>query len=290
MHSTLIHIGYPKSGTTWFQNRFYPAVKNAEFIPRKEVQDHIIRPYAIGFDPKAANKHFLNRGSPKIIICEELLMASVRSGGFNGFILKDLAHRLKTVFPEGQIVIFIRNQLEMIASAYGQYLKGGGRDGIDEYLYHRNDKFYVGLTRFSFNYLAYDRIIDFYSTLFPGAVSIFPFERFLANRPAFLEAYSKSFNLDVNISTLDMNSMNKRLNSPSYTKWRNRLRIPKKISLSRLSGGRLTHETLFRRRRTPEEILGSKNYEYAWKFYRECNQKLISVHGMEDIGDYDYPL
>ena len=117
MNSPLIHIGYPKSGTTWFQKNFYPNVKNAGYIPRNDVQDHIIRPYAIGFDTTESAQFFNQEQDNNLIICEELLLASVRSGGFNGFVTKEIGHRLKSIFPNAIIVIFIRNQVDLIASA-----------------------------------------------------------------------------------------------------------------------------------------------------------------------------
>jgi hypothetical protein len=290
MNSPLIHIGYPKSGTTWFQHNFYPKVRNAVYISRKDVQDHIIRPYAIGFDADGSI-HFFNQWKENfIIICEELLLASVRSGGFNGFVTKEIGLRLKTIFPEARIVIFIRNQIDLIASAYSQYIKGGGREGIDEYLFHSKARFYVDLFQFSFKYLEYDRMLQFYQDLFGERLSIFTFEKFTRDRSGFLVDYANTFKLDVKTQELDLEPKNKRLNLPAYTRWRNRLRIPPKLSMSYFTGGRLDHESLFRRRRSPEEILGRKNTNYIQQYFRESNQKLIDLFGLEDIRELGYPL
>jgi hypothetical protein len=290
MNSPLIHIGYPKSGTTWFQNNFYPRVRNAVYIPRKDVQDHIIRPYAIGFDADASLRFFNQQKENSIIICEELLLASVRSGGFNGFVTKEIGHRLKSIFPEARIVIFIRNQIDLIASAYGQYIKGGGREGIDDYLFHSKARFYVDLFQFSFKYLEYDRIMQFYQDLFGERLHIFTFEKFVRDSSGFLVDFANVFKLDINVEELDMEPRNKRLNTPTYTRWRNRLRIPPKLSLSNLTGGRFDHESVFTSRKSPEEILGPKNTNYIQQYYRESNQKLIDLFGLEDIREYGYPL
>jgi hypothetical protein len=290
MNSPLIHIGYPKSGTTWFQQNFYPYVENAVYIPRKDVRDYIIRPYAIGFDATKSVSFFNQWKDKDIIICEELLLASVRSGGFNGFVTKEIGHRLKTIFPEARIIIFIRNQIDLIASAYGQYIKGGGREEIDEYLFHSKAKFYVDLFQFSFRYLEYDMMLRFYQDLFGKQIYIFPYEKFAHDRSGFLAEFINIFKLGINLERLDMDPKNIRLNTPAYTKWRNRLRIPVKLSMSNLTGGRLNHESVFRRRRSPEEILGHKNTEYIQQYYKESNQKLIEVFGLEDIREFGYPL
>jgi hypothetical protein len=290
MNSPLIHIGYPKSGTTWFQKNFYPNVKNAGYIPRKDVQDHIIRPYAIGFDATESARFFIQERDNNLIICEELLLASVRSGGFNGFVTKEIGHRLKSIFPNAIIVIFIRNQVDLIASAYGQYIKGGGREGIDDYLFHSKAKFYVDLFQFSFKYLEYDRMLSFYQGLFGKNLHIFPFERFTSNRLDFLSDFIKIFKLDIDLEELDLEPKNKRLNTLSYKKWRNRLRIPEKLSVSNITGGRLNHESIFKRRKSPEEILGNKNSDYIKQYYKESNQTLIDLFGLKDIREFEYPL
>jgi hypothetical protein len=290
MNSPLIHIGYPKSGTTWFQKSFYPYVRNAIYIPRKDVQDHIIRPYAIGFDASESINFFNNWKNKDIIICEELLLASVRSGGFNGFVTKEIGYRLKSIFPDASIVIFIRNQIDLIASAYGQYIKDGGREGIDEYLFHPKAKFYVDLFHFSFKYLEFDRMLRFYKFLFGKQIHIFPFERFARDRSGFLEAFKNRFKLDVNLNELDLDPKNKRLNTPTYTRWRNRLRIPVSMSISNLTGGRLNHESVFKRRKSSEEILGHKNTHFIQQYYKDSNQKLIDLFGLEDIRGFGYPL
>lgn len=290
MNSPLIHIGYPKSGTTWFQKNFYPYVRNARFIPRKEIQDHIIKPYALDFDPDSAIQYFHPGDGSRILICEELLLASVRSGGFNGFVIKEIGHRLKSTFPEGKIIIFVRNQIDLIASAYGQYIKDGGRSGIDQYLYHTNAKFYVNFSRFSFQYLEYDRVLDFYRKLFGDNVFVFTFEKFVRNKTGFLDDFCKTFNLEIDIDKLDFSEKNRRLNTPSYLKWRNRLRIPRKVSISRITGGALTHETVFRNRNSAQKILGKKNTQYIKQYYRKSNQRLIDVYGMDEVHELGYPL
>ena len=255
------------------------------------MQDHIIRPYAIGFDASESVR-FFNRWKDNntIIICEELLLASVRSGGFNGFVTKEIGHRLKTIFPDARIVIFIRNQIDLIASAYGQYIKDGGRERIDEYLFHSKAKFYVDLFQFSFKYLEYDLMLRFYQDLFEKQIHIFPYEKFASDRSGFLEAFKNKFKLDVNLDALDLEPKNKRLNTPTYTRWRNRLRIPVSMSISNLTGGRFNHESVFKKRKSSEEILGHKNTHYIHQYYKESNQKLIELFGLEDIRGFGYPL
>ena len=41
MPRPIVHIGYHKTATTWFQKHFYPCVRNARFVARERVRDEI---------------------------------------------------------------------------------------------------------------------------------------------------------------------------------------------------------------------------------------------------------
>ena len=41
----LIHIGYPKTASTWFRNQFYSKLSNVNYLDREEVKKLIIEPY-----------------------------------------------------------------------------------------------------------------------------------------------------------------------------------------------------------------------------------------------------
>ena len=37
MTKSIIHIGYPKTATSWLQREFFPKVNNISIIPKKEI-------------------------------------------------------------------------------------------------------------------------------------------------------------------------------------------------------------------------------------------------------------
>ena len=134
----ILHIGMPKTGTTWFQNIFYPNINNYTYINRNIISKLFISPRAFDFKSDfVANEieKVANKVNP-FIICEEVLSGAMQSGALHGFMTKENAYRLHETFPEAQIIIFIREQKSIIASMYQQYIKIGGNYSIDEYLYH----------------------------------------------------------------------------------------------------------------------------------------------------------
>ena len=60
--------------------------------------------------------------------------------------------------------------------------------------------------------------------------------------------------------------------------------------MSNITGGRFNHESIFMKRKSPEEILGNKNTDYIKQYYKESNQKLIDLFGLADIREFGYPL
>lgn len=52
-----------------------------------------------------------------------------------GALSKEFAERIYSAFPRARIVIVIRNQLDIIAAAYAQYIKQGGTHKPEHFLY-----------------------------------------------------------------------------------------------------------------------------------------------------------
>jgi len=129
MSRPIVHIGYHKTGTSWFQKNFYPRVRNAGYLGRQAVRDAFLNTTAFAFDPDKAAEVLSAETDGRPIICEEDLSGHYYNGGCLESLSKDIAYRIHAVYPQAQIVIFIRNQLDMIRSTYLQYIRSGGTEG-----------------------------------------------------------------------------------------------------------------------------------------------------------------
>ena len=49
MAGRLVHIGYHKTATTWFQRRFYPQTRNVELVERRRIAEAFLAPRALEF-------------------------------------------------------------------------------------------------------------------------------------------------------------------------------------------------------------------------------------------------
>lgn len=213
MNAPLFHIGYHKTATSWFQQVFYPRVRNRRYVPQVKVRSAFLAPHALHFDPAQA-RHVIGERYEGLICCEENLTGGLHSGGLAGCQSKDMALRIRAAYPDAHIVIFIRDQVEAIASAYVQYVKGGGTHAIDRYLFggerlgprapERDE-----IPRFRFEHFAYDRLIAHYDTLFgEERVHVYRYEDFRADRRAFLTRYARRHGLDVAIDEIELNIVN----------------------------------------------------------------------------------
>ena len=133
--STIIHIGYPKTASTWFQKSLFPAVENYALVGKTIIEEQLLKPGAFSFDPDECRNFFATRFKEPILISDERFLGSFNLGWNNGAYARELSERLNQVFPEATILMVIRNQADIIASAYAQYIKDGGTISIKRYLY-----------------------------------------------------------------------------------------------------------------------------------------------------------
>lgn len=220
MSRDLIHIGYHKSATTWFQKVYYPRVRNARYIHRDLVKRAFLEDSALHWRAGDARELLdLEAGRP-VILCEEELSGYLHNGGLFGCLSKDMAYRLHAVFPDANIVAFIRRQPDMLAACYAQYIRGGGTFSVRRYLWPQRyligaESRYSKIPRFSFDHFEYLPLMRHYVELFGRErVHVFPYEALAEDSGAFLRAFAQRLDL-----ARDSDSPAGRRRNVSYQPW-----------------------------------------------------------------------
>lgn len=197
----LIHVGYPKTGTSWLQAHLFctsGCAGLAGVATAARINREIVAPNALDFDPELTRLRFEARlrkvedaGSLPVVSAERLSGAP-HAGGYDS---RDLAERLKAVFPEGRVLIAIREQRRMISSLYRQYVRAGGTLSLRSYL-DPPQKGRHSMPSFHLDHLKYDRLIRLYVSLFgEDRVLVLPFELFCEEPREFVSRILRFANL-----------------------------------------------------------------------------------------------
>jgi hypothetical protein len=180
----LIHIGYHKTGSSWLQRFVFSAKAGAGFTRFDKGRDGpintlIVSPNALDFDADAARGRFTEliggateRGLTPVVSSERL-SGHPFTGGYDS---KDLAERLAAVFPDGRVLIVIREQREAVLSTYRQYVKAGGPWKLRQFLDPPVDT-RTRIRLFDSRHFAYHRLIRTYQRLYgEDRVLVLPYE------------------------------------------------------------------------------------------------------------------
>ena len=135
MTKAIIHIGYPKAASTWLKSNFFPSSKRFRMVEENDIIDHIIKPNALTFNQDHSRIFIEKKYRDNIIISESMLSGSLVMTGNNSVYTKEISNRLKSIFPDAQIIIILRNQPEIITSSYLEYIKKGGSYNVNRYLW-----------------------------------------------------------------------------------------------------------------------------------------------------------
>jgi hypothetical protein len=206
----IVHIGFPKTASTWFQKSFYPNVRSPRYVDRDKVNAVFLDANALAFDPEQAREQLgLARGEAGIL-CEEGLCGYLHNGGVDGIVTKEVAERIKATLPDAQIVIFIRSQPKILVAAYQQYVRAGGTYGPKRYFFPKrflkgpNARTYKQ-ARFDVDFFLYSRIIALYDRLFGAErVHVFLFEDFQEGGLDFMRGYAEKLGLDVDWAAVSL--------------------------------------------------------------------------------------
>lgn len=306
--NALIHIGYHKTATNWFQRNYYPKVTNVNYIHRRLVREALLEDSGFQFDVDESRKRLGCLAEDRVILCEEELSGNLHNGGLFGCLSKEVAYRAKSLLPDASVVIFIRNQISMISSVYGQYIKEGGTHTPKRYLFPHDYLTDSGFAPrysplFSFDHFDYLPLIQHYQKVFgQEKVHIYLFEDFRQNLESFMADYASTHDLETNWSNIGLSSVNKSykkavipvarllnrftyrdvidktvlLDIPYFYKLRRNILS----GLNKIPGGKTPN---------PEELLGKEMVTFIEQRYAESNHKIVDELGLP-LQKYNYPL
>lgn len=191
----LLHIGYHKTATTWFQETLFAHHPPfATPVAYKQLARTLVWPHPLHYDARAARAALdaqlktAWRKHKVPVLSAERLSGNPTSGGFDS---KEIAQRIAASFPEGRVWIAIREQGAMVGSYYKQYVQEGGTASLRRLL--AGDGVLKRVPQFRLEHFEYLPLIRHYEKLLGrDQVLVTLYEEFRA-RPADVVARVCSF-------------------------------------------------------------------------------------------------
>lgn len=306
---TIVHIGLPKTASTWFQKNFYPHLRAPRYVPRPAVNAAFLEGDALSFDPARARAMLGMTDGAGGVLCEEGLVGYLHNGGVAGAVTKEVAERIRRTLPEAQIVLFLRAQPGILVAAYQQYVRAGGTHSAHRYFFPKD--YLIGPNaagykqpRFEIDFFAYAPLVGYYDGLFGREnVHIFLYEEFRTGGEDFLRRYAGALGLEV-----DWEAVSTASRHTSYGYWLTQaaralnlftarsvfdktplIHIPGWYPLRRLMLEQLNRTRIFGRPPSLERLVGRKTARWLSDRYAEDNRRLLELRDLP-LERFGYPL
>ncbi|MGE0077761.1 MAG: hypothetical protein AB7S48_07880 [Bacteroidales bacterium] len=294
----VIHIGYPKTATTWFQDEYFPKVENFHFESWKVVNRYFLLSDSFLFEAEKTRIELNPKNKyTNLLFSSEFLTTAINFGWHGGNYSIASAQKLKETYPQAVIVIFLRRQQSLICSAYQQYIKNGGTFSFKKWLYSGEV--------FSFEHLLFDKLIALYDSLFGEEnVKIYLYEDFRENSEHFLETFNANLGFIVDMSSISLKPINKGLRKGVipiqrflnlfYRKPIGRkhfiVHVPGMTSVARQVMKRINRCSIFGGFLSEKNMLSVNDIDYIRKFYSKSNANLANRLGFDAIKKHGYYL
>lgn len=207
--SVFIHIGLPRTATTFFQQNIFSQLKEFEFfgVETANYNEHFNKLQFADdslYDQIGIDQIKEKWVKDKIILSNENF--SGQSLYLNHVNRSLIAHRLKAAFPDAKILIVLRNQIELLTSLYSLVVLWKETRKIDDYIWEpfKNSIYEEGPMSTYFNTVdgyecldGYDYLpfIELYKSLFKD-VKVLLFEDLIHDSQYFSGEVESFFNLE----------------------------------------------------------------------------------------------
>lgn len=221
-----LHIGMPRTATTFLQRQFFPKLEGVEYIGLPYTQINPAFQRLMFADESVYNPHDLQGelqqiGGDKVLFSNENFVGQSLYWHFGN--RTRIAQRLHAAMPQATIILFLRNQPDLLRSAYEIALQDAETKTLSEFVLGQLPQYDLHTYRQKpavdlFDYAEFNTyhsgeraagydfspLIDLYKQLFPR-VEIILFEEFKTNPAAVLQRLTSI--LEVEISDNLINEM-----------------------------------------------------------------------------------
>lgn len=184
-----IHVGYPKTATTFLQKHIFTQLKFHKFIGHKEFVNSGMFDmlWKIERDVDYERIFRFIKQERCFISFEEITGPSMQGA----IIMDEMPKRLRKAFKDDlKILITIRRQDELISSIYLQYLHLGGTLKLKKVVNNKN----FGQSRIATSAYDFFKTYNMYCEEFGSEnVKIIPYELFKYNKSTFIESIEEFF-------------------------------------------------------------------------------------------------
>lgn len=169
----LVHIGFHKTASTFIQRRYLNSLDEVTLLNDGQSPfdvdqwffTHFVNACPFRFDAEEFAGQFREvlqtRGhatpDSTLVISDENLSGDI----YSGTDAHELMHRVHDVFPQSDVLIVIRNQLDFLLSAYSNYVLHGGKDSLKRWVFSAGTRWGLILQK-----IHYRSLIESYQQVF----------------------------------------------------------------------------------------------------------------------------
>lgn len=290
MAKIVVHIGFPRTASTWLQHEYFPRVENYTFLPRKILNPSLFHESPLTFKPENILTEIPQ--NQNIIISEEMITGNIRGGQVNHWFFRESIDRLVDLFPDAEYVVFLRNQPEYLFSLYSQYVKKGGTYSLKRFLKpaSRLEELFL----FSPLFANFEPYLEHLSNRAgKDKLHVYLYESFRQDPKEFLSKMNADIDFTVDIHQPFQGASNRGLSPGQLIFYRmlnhfTRYGIPFKhyfFHLPRLYSSR--------RAKGNNRYIPSRAKRYLTDFcrqYKESNQRIMENYRLPAMKEFGYPL
>jgi len=211
----LLHPGFHKTATSWLQSTVFAEQRLFRpLMDHGEIDELLVRPHDFDFDADAAKARVAalrQAAKPGItdVISSEILSGNIILGSRDSAVLAD---RLAAVCGPAKVLQTVRAQRPIMKSIYFQYIKRGGRLGIEDYLDFKPEPGYFWVDPVT---LEFDRLAQAYAAHFGAEnVMVLPQELLAKDRAQYLRLLCQHAGLDESEAERELGGVSARGVSP----------------------------------------------------------------------------